>query len=264
MTSLVKYGAFDIGALEQQNQKISDNSGGGADFMKIKEGRSRVRVLPPKEGRTTPFGVVREHFLTANNGTKVSFACPRHAEEPSPCPACEKGRELKSSGNPLDRKKADEHWPGLRVYVNVRDRAEPEGPRILGFGRQVWDSILRIAKDPEEGGDFTNPTDEGFDLIIDRTGTGKFDTKYTVSAARTSSPLDEDVEVVQRFIETQWDLDKYTRKPSLDEVLGMMRDGRQSGEESPAQIPPTTRTAKKPKPILQEEVYDVDSDDVPY
>lgn len=259
MTSLVKYGTFDLAELEKQNSKIENTgSSGGANFTKLVEGRNRLRFLPPLAGEKTPFKVVSEHYITAKNGQGVSFACPR--AEQMPCPACDEFFRLKKSSNPLDQEDAYKYRVRTKVYANVIDRNKPDGVKILTFPKTVWSGLMRIAKDSEEGGDFTNPTDEGFDIIITREGTGKLDTTYAVNAARSASPLAEDATQIDEIINSQYDLEKYTRIPSLDEVLAMMQngyEGRKQFNEQQEHAPPKTET-------IQGEAFDVDNDDVPW
>jgi len=260
MTSLVKYGSFNLGALEKQNTKIENTtSSSGADFMKLGEGRHRVRFVPPRAGDATPFKVVVEHFLKAKNGQRAVFACPRNSDTPTKCPACEEFFKLHGSSNPLDKDEARNYKVRTRIYANVRDRGKPETVRILAFPRTVWDGILRIAKDSEEGGDFVDPTESGFDMIITRKGTTMTDTKYTVTPSRTGSALAESSEELEEFIETQYDLDRYAHVPSLDDVLTMMQTGYkdQSDTTEVKALPP-------PKQSDQGGVYDLDEDDVPY
>jgi hypothetical protein len=259
MTSLVKYGSFDLSELEKQNAKIENTgSSTGADFMKLAQGRNRVRFLPPAPGQKSPFAVVSEHYVIAKNGQGVSFACPR--AEGMPCPACDEFFRLKKSSNPLDQDDAKKYRVRTRVYANVIDRDKPDAPRILTFPKTVWSGLMRILRDTEEGGDFTNPTDEGFDIIITREGTGKLDTSYAVNASRSASPLADTAEQINNILENQYDLSRYTSVPSLDEVLAMMQDGhegRKAFNEKKQLAPPKTET-------IQNEAFGLDDDDVPY
>ena len=265
MGNLQKYGGFDLDQLEKQDALVESNSSVGADFMKPQEGKNRVRFLPPKAAGQSPFVMVNEHFIETPGGQKVRFACPRLMEK-KPCPACQQADELKRSGNPIDRDKAWSLYPKLRVYANVYDRENPGNPRILAFGKTVWNGLKRIRRDRDEGGDFTNPMADGFDVIINREGTG-LQTKYSVSTSRSDSALAETDEEIDRIIQAQYDLEKYAKVLTLDEVLDMMQNGYQKREDKAPpsrrrgqtnmQLPPSTDKAS-------DMIYDVDSDDVPY
>ena len=242
--NLQAYGTFDLGALEKQDAQISATSGGGADFMKLVPGKNTVRFLPPAAGAgsleafITPFIVVNEHFIEGADKRRIRFACPRLMEKKS-CPACAEFQRLQQTHNPIDREKSWNFKPSLRIYVNVIDRSQPDsGPRILAFGKTIWDGLKRIRTDQDEGGDFTDCSDEGFDIVIHREGTGKTDTKYTVRPARNDSGLGVDISV----LENQWDLQNYTKVPTLDEVISWM-----SGEEPVAEAPREMRTISEPR-----------------
>ena len=218
-TNLQVYKSFDIAELDRQDAQVAATSTVGADFMKLTPGKNVVRFLPlsAADTRKSPFAVVNEHFFERPDGTRVRFACPRLMES-EPCPVCKEADRLRRTGNPIDREQAFELYPRLRVYANVIDRQQPEsGPRILAFGKTIWEGLKKIRKDSDEGGDFTDPSEDGFDIIVRREGTGKMDTKYTVQPARNDSEL-ADLGVIDR----QWDLDKYTHVPKLSEVQSWM------------------------------------------
>ena len=265
MGNLVKYGSFDLDTLEKQDQLVESNSTVGADFMKLQPGKNKLRFLPPKEPGQSPFIMVNEHFLETPGGQKVRFACPRLMEK-KPCPACQQADDLKRTGNPLDRDKAWSFYPKLRVYANVYDRENPGNPRILAFGKTIWEGLKRIRKDRDEGGDFTNPMADGFDIVITREGTG-LQTKYAVSSSRSDSALSDDEMEIDRIIQAQYDLSKYSKVLTLDEVIDMMENGYQKKEDSAPRrgrgmqqqriAPPSSAKAT-------DHIYDVDSDDVPY
>ena len=265
MGNLQKYGGFDLDTLAKQDQLVESNSTVGADFMKLVPGKNKIRFLPPKEPGESPFVLVNEHFLETPGGQKVRFACPRMMEK-KPCPACQQADDLKRTGNPLDRDKAWSFYPKLRVYANVYDRENPGNPRILAFGKTIWEGLTRIRRDRDEGGDFTNPMSDGFDIVITREGTG-LQTRYAVSSSRSDSALADSEAEMDRIIQSQYDLNKYSKVLSLDEVLDMMQNGYRKKEESAPpqrrrqqpqiQIPSSTEKAS-------DMIYDVDSDDVPY
>ena len=60
--------------------------------------------------------------------------------------------------------------------------------RLADFGKGIFSKIKELANTP--GYEFTDmPT---YDLIINRQGTGMYDTKYTVTASRQDTPLTEE------------------------------------------------------------------------
>jgi len=267
MGNLQKYGSFDLDTLDKQDALVEANSSVGADFMKLQPGKNKIRFLPSLKPGESPFIIVNEHFIDTPGGQKVRFACPRLMEK-KPCPACQQADELKRTGNPLDRDKAWSFYPKMRVYANVYDRENPGNPRILAFGKTIWEGLKRIRRDRDEGGDFTNPMADGFDIVITREGTG-LQTKYAVSSSRSDSALADDTSEIDRIIQAQYDLEKYSRVLTLDEVVDMMQNGYQKksddgGGRGRRQISAPPSSTPKSSARAADQVYDVDSDEVPW
>lgn len=220
MGNLVKYGSYEIDEARREKEELE--AGGGADFMKLKVGRNVVRFLPPPVGKRTPFRVIYQHFITLPGATgPVSFVCPK-MEKKGPCPACQRAEEMRNSGNPADADLASDLFARRRVFANVIDRGEPEkGPRILAFGKTVHEQLVAMRDDEDAGGDYTNPED-GFDVIIKRVGTGKNDTKYSVSPARENTPLAKTAEQMQEWIDAQHNLENYARVDSPEDLRKKM------------------------------------------
>ena len=256
MSNLVKYGSFDLEELEKIESKIEQASGKG-DFLKPKNRKNILRFLPPKVGQRSPFLITHEHYVKADNGSSARFVCPKNMEN-KPCPACDMFAKLYSSGNRIDRDKSFEFKPKLRVYANVVTSDDPHHPKIYAFGKTVWDSLKRIRKDTDDGGDFCDPSEEGFNIVITKTGE-KLNTRYSVTAARNNSAL-EDFSAIER----QWDLSKYAVVPSLEEAMDLMQNGYQKEEREERQYQPESRQisdGSEGKPRADSLIYDVDDDD---
>lgn len=218
MGNLVQYESYTVEDAEENEQELSK---GSSEFMKLAVGRNVVRVLPAMPGRKV-FKVVSQHYLDVSGMDSAAVVvCPRLMNKEE-CPICSKVEELRRSGNPTDKKLADRMYARKRVYCNVVDRKEPEaGPKVLNFGKSIQDQINKIRKDPDGGGDFADPVN-GFDLIIERTGTGPTDTEYTVLPARAVSKLSKDTDTANAWIENSADLETYANLmtlPQMREVL---------------------------------------------
>lgn len=219
MTSMVRYGNFSIDTMNKQSA-VADALG-GADFLKLVEGANVLRFLPPLEGQDSPFRITAMHYIDAVPGLpnkKLVFACPQH-ELKQACPACQRAAELSRSLNPIDREQGKKFAAGLRIYANVIDRNNPDaGPRVLAFGKQIWDQLKSILNNPRSGGNFLDPTEKGFDIVINRKGTGQFDTEYTCLPDRNNSPLHVDDAIAQEIIDMQHDLESHVT-PIVPEEL---------------------------------------------
>lgn len=201
----------------QLEKELIKKSAGGAEFLKLSPGKTVVRFLPGVDGKQAYVRVMQHFIRMPGSSGPTVFNCPR-AMANKPCAACAYADELRSSGNPADRDRAWEARPKMRVFYNVIDRANPEaGPKVLAVGTMIHEALMEIARDPQKGGDFTDPTEDGFDVIIDREGSGKQDTAYSVAAARKNSELGDD-----GWLMNLHDLEQYAKLLSDEEMEAKM------------------------------------------
>jgi len=210
LSNLAKYGTYDLESAEKEMED-SEKSGGSTSYMKLKEGKNVVRILPPFPGGKSPFRVIWEHYVNKPGGESVRFVCPR-MEAKQPCAACAKADKLKATGNSADFTMAKEFFAKRRVYTNVIDRSEPEaGPKILAFGKMIHEALIKLRKNPDWGGDFCHPV-KGFDVVIERSGTTKNDTEYEVTPKKTSPLGDES------WLDGMHDLEKQATVLTMEEI----------------------------------------------
>jgi hypothetical protein len=214
MGNIQKWGSYDIEAAKEEQEQVGKGAGG---FMKLEQGNNRVRFLPPPVGKRTPFVLVQQHFVQMPvMSAPASFNCPR-AMASERCPVCDRADKLKASGNPADFDEAKKLFPRLRVFANVIDRKHPEqGPQVLAYGKMVHEKLVKLRTDEDAGGDFTHP-ESGFDIIIERSGSGQLDTKYEVRPARQSSPLGD-----LEWIDMQQDLSRFAKVPTPEELAQIL------------------------------------------
>lgn len=222
MPNLVKYGVWTPDAVTAEEKEL-EKSGGG-DFLKLVLGKNVLRFLPPKLGQSTPFIIVWQHYIKKPGASgNISFACPR-AHLKAACPVCDHADALGKTGSPADREAAYQLRAKIRVFANVIERGEggaEKGPQILAYGKKVHEQLLQLRKDVDAGGDFTDPIN-GFDITIERTGTGKDDTTYAVRPARNNTPLGN-----MDWIDAQADLGRYAvpkTAAEIQELLGIDPD----------------------------------------
>jgi hypothetical protein len=251
-TDLVKYGSYSLESADEEQKDLDSSK--GADFMKLSVGRNVVRFLPPKPGVTKPFRVIHQHYLRPPGSSgPVVLTCPR-MEARKHCPICEEADRYKRSGNPADRDRAYELFPSRRVFANVIDRKDPEaGPKVLAFGKTVHEALIAIRKDDDAGGDFTNPND-GFDIIIEREGTGATDTKYKVLPSRKQSPLGD-----LDWIEKQHDLERMAQIRSAEEIAKILSgEGDDAGRKPPKDVTPKPPRASKSSRSAEDDIEDAE------
>ena len=244
MSTLKNYAPMDLDAQDELDKEFDK---GGNEFCKLKVGKNVFRCLPRKPDQKSNIVVIHEHFVDdvpGMEGKTFRFACPRrHANQR--CPECEKADRMRKSDNPVDRQSAKDHYPTTRAYMNVIDRRDEDaGPKILTFGKSIRTQLKAIEGDQADGGDYTNPLDEGFDIVIKRVGTGQYDTEYTVSAARNNSPLADDEDESEEWIEGQWRLDNYKDVMDPQKLLAALKGEQYSRQALPAGRVKGRRTAQ--------------------
>lgn len=213
--------------------------GGKTPFWSPKVGRNLVRMLPGL-GTNKPMIVSHQHYIELPGRPKVVFACPK-ALEKKPCPACTKSEQLMASKNQADRETAFGLKPRLRVYANIVDRGDvAKGPQVWGFGRTVYDQLRSLRADPDVG-DFFRIDASGFDIVVERKGTGKNDTEYHVRPSAKNLALGD-----ASVLEVQSDLQRFRSVMEYDAIVAKLR-GDQQGGGAPRNLPPTTSAPRAPQ-----------------
>jgi hypothetical protein len=205
--------------------------------------------------------------------------CPKTANENNPCPACELSKELYGLSKKKDddaMKQAKSFNKKKRVYYNAIDKAdvladfelredpqdkdkqvwfnkktdEQESPvKVLGTGIGVYKDLIKIIIDPEYG-DITDP-EEGLDVIINKSGSGQFNTEYDVKTVRKESAIE-----LADWEQHLNDLSVFTKYKSYDDIAAMM-----SGEEvSDEEIDEATSNLPEKKVDTSEDAGEEDGD----
>jgi gp32 DNA binding protein like len=206
---------------------------GSSEMLKLPQGKTMLRVLPPKAGMKSPMPAASQHFIDLPDGKSVSFNCPRvHVKKP--CPACEMVDKLRATGNPRDYDKAGSFLPKRRHYANVIDRKNPEkGVQVFAFPKTIYEALVSLRTDGQTGGNFTHPL-KGFDVVIEKTGEKK-QTEYKVFAARNNSPLSDDADEMDEWLASMHDLGRFMTILPYDEITKKLAGGAQdSAQQLPA------------------------------
>jgi len=165
---------------------------------------------------------VGQHFPTRGK----RFFCPDFTLG-LPCPICEFVSELYTEGNSDSIELAQKLRVRKQYWMNIIDRAnEAAGPQLLTAGRMIFKQIKALAMDPQYGDLLIDP-DDGLDLTVTRTGTGRNDTEYVVTSDRETSPLSSDDALIDEWLDMAMDLSpvELTDDPSEDHALTHDEDG---------------------------------------
>lgn len=202
-----KYGSYSVEASAEDGALVASISAGGR--IKLQDGDNFVRILPPKLGKKTPFRVTEQHYIKIGSGTDaktIVFACHK-TERVGECPGCKLEAEFKAQGLTKEARDASANICIMALAIN---RMAPAGAQVLEVKKQVYLDLQAIRQRPRGGGDFTNPGPDGFDIIINKSGSGQ-QTKYSASPDRGSCPACESDAELDEIMDSAPNLDDYVK-----------------------------------------------------
>lgn len=161
-----------------RKKKLAEK-GTGNGFVFPKNGTTRIRIV--SAGANEEFGVEIIRFYLGDH----SIYSPTTFNEP--CPFMEKYDELKNSKDEDDKKLAKKLVPSRRFALAALVYKDDKGkeldydskPRLVLVPSSVYQDIIELYLDEDEAGDMTDPKN-GYDIKIERSGSGQFDTSYSV------------------------------------------------------------------------------------
>lgn len=190
-------------------KKALESKGNGGGMIYPKEGTLRVRLM--NQGPDKELGLeVIQFYLGPKEGGVIS---PATFDEP--CPFMEKYQELKGSKDEVDQELAKKLAPRRRYIIGGTCYKDEKGKEVdperickpILVPRSVYQDIIDLYLDEDDWGDMTDP-EEGYDIKITRSGSGKMDTTYSVTACPGKKPLNP----------------KYVKEMDLEEIIrGMMK-----------------------------------------
>lgn len=178
MNKLSSEGSSVKEKLLARKKKLAEK-GTGNGFVFPKNGTTRIRIV--SAGANEEFGVEIIRFYLGDH----SVYSPTTFNEP--CPFMEKYDELKNSKDEDDKKLAKKLVPSRRFAIAALVYKDDKGkeldydskPRLVLVPSSVYQDIIELYLDEDEAGDMTDPKN-GYDIKIERSGSGQFDTSYSV------------------------------------------------------------------------------------
>lgn len=170
----------------RDKQKALKTKGNGKVLFQKADEELRVRLLSAGDEEEFIKEVVQFYL----GGDIKGVYSPMTYDEP--CAIYEKYEELKKSKDPDDKELAKDLSPKKKYMVAVLLCKDEKGkdydpePKLLQLAQSQYSEIIDLYLDEEEWGDMTD-LDEGYDLKLKRTGTGKNDTEYTVKPCKNNS-----------------------------------------------------------------------------
>ena len=196
-----------------QRKKQLESRGSGSNIIFPKEGTMRVRLI--SQGPDKELGLeIIQFYLGSKMGGIIS---PASFDEP--CPFMEKYQELKNSKDESDNSLAGLLVPRRRYLIGGTCYKDEKGKEVdperirkpILIPSSVYQGIIDLYLDEDDWGDMTDK-DEGYDIKISRTSSGKNNTVYSVNPCPGRKPLNP----------------KYVEDIDLEEVI---RKGLKSYEE---------------------------------
>ena len=193
-----------LGSLQSNSTK---GKGEKIDYTKIywkpkQEGKTQVRIIPSKFNTEWPFKEVQLHY---GFDKFAIYALSNWGEADPIVEFSMKLRETNDSDNWKLAKKID---PKTRIFAQVIVRGEEDkGVRLWEFGKNIYQSLLSLADDPDYG-DFTD-INEGIDFTIEaKYGDvgGRQVLLSTATPKRKSSKLSDDADQIKGWLEDQNDI----------------------------------------------------------
>lgn len=240
-----------------RKKKLAEK-GTSSAFIFPKNGTTRVRILSAGPDNEPALEVVRFYV----NGHSV-FS-PATFEEP--CPFMEEYKRLKDSKDEDDKRLAKKLVPSRRYVLGCIIFKDAKGqemdysgePRLLMVPSSVYQDIIEYWLDEDEAGDMTDPK-TGYDIKIERSGSGQFDTTYSVRACKPTK-IDKALlksvdleELVKKEIKSYDELEQ-----ELNEFLNNAPAADDDDEdEKPAKKVKKEKSSKKEKPAKKKRHGDI-------
>lgn len=200
--------------LDSFNKQAKPN--GTRVVWKPEPGAQVVRLLPYVHNKEWPFLELYFYYDLA----KKTIISPQNFGEPDPVQ--ELANRLKATGEKEDWLLARKIEPKMRTYVPVLVRGkENEGVKFWGFGKTVYEELLKTIDDPDYG-DITD-LKNGSDITVEYEKPKDGYPKTTFRVKRNSTPATTDSEVIQLLKEMPT-IREIWEPPTYDELAEILNN----------------------------------------
>lgn len=229
-----------------RKKKLAEK-GTGNGFVFPKNGTTRIRIV--SAGVNEEFGMEIIRFYLGDH----SVYSPATFDEP--CPFMEKYDELKNSKDEDDKKLAKKLVPSRRFVIPALVYKDDKGkeldydskPRLVMVPTSVYQDIIELYLDEDEAGDMTDPKN-GYDIKIERSGTGQFDTSYSVRNCKPTKVDKSLVKPVDLEAMVKAQIKKYDElEEELEKYLNSRDDEEEEDEDEPVKKKKKDKDKKKKK-----------------
>jgi len=207
---------MDLSKIRERLDSFNKQSkpSGSKRIWKPQPGQQVVRIVPYIHNRDWPF---LELYFYYDLGKRTIIA-PQNLGEPDPVQ--ELADKLKATGEKEDWLLAKKIEPKMRTYVPILVRGlEHEGVKFWGFGKTVYEELLKTIDDPDYG-DITD-LKTGSDITIEYEQPKDGYPKTSFRVKRSQSPATTDPAVLQLLKEMPTIRDIW-EVPSYDELARLL------------------------------------------
>lgn len=194
-------------------------------FFKLGQGTTKVRILPGQEPGSIDkdFAIlVYLHYKVSPSKPTVPVVCAKTKDPRNRCVICDFVRKLKESDDQGDQRQAEEMGQRMKYAMGLIPlEGEDRGKQMVFMAPKIiWSKIIALGGNSEYG-DITNPH-EGFDVTLEKKGSGKKGTSYDCMPVRMPSPIASDPAEVEEILAAQFDLWRFKVIPSAAEIEAFM------------------------------------------
>ena len=225
---------MDLNAIKSKLSSLNGSDKGGKkekkDYTLIywkpkNEGKYKIRFVPSKINKSNPFQEVKMHY---NIGKYPIVALTNWGEKD---PIVEFVSKLFKQEDKESWDMAKKLSPKMRIFAPIIVRGEEDkGVRLFEFSKTLYLELLSIADD-EDYGDFTD-INEGFDMTLTASKVdGRMGYNLSIRPARKSSPLSDDENEINTWLEDQPELLKERFKYTYDNLKEELQNYLTGGNE---------------------------------
>lgn len=246
---------MNLDKIKQKLQNLESAKGGGGKHKWTPTvGTHVVRMVPYLHNKEWPFQELFFYYKL-KKGTVLS---PITFDKPDPVQ--EFVEQLKSTGDKEDWKTAVNIQAKSRIYIPVLVRGkEEEGVKFWGFGKQIYQELLKVIDDPDYG-DISHPK-TGRDITIEVVKTDKPWHDTVIRMKPNSTPMTTSKDVLE-LIKEMPDINTLWPEPTYDELKVMLSNYLDNVEEEGAD----KEVSKAPGKSSSDDPFDTEltDEDLPF
>lgn len=240
---------MDLTKIKQKLQELEAQKSGGSSKFKWSPtpGTHLIRIVPYIHNKDFPFLELYFYYKLK----KMTVISPLSFGRPDPVQ--EFVDSLKETGDKEDWKTAINMQAKPRTYVPILVRGkEEEGVKFWGFGKQIYQELLKVIDDPDYG-DITDPK-HGRDITVEVVKTDKAWPDIMIRVKPKSSVMSDKKEILELIkempkIETLW------KEPTYEDLKTMLENFL-NNEESTDEPASTSKDA--PQNLFDAELDETD------